>query len=696
MKALRIFGVALVVVGLLGAAPPNTPLYGFTADSSARERQYESMFLDIPSAQGALDAAGTIAARPHYSGTPGDQQLAIYMRDTLRSYGFDAELETFNARVDTPHKLALQVIFNVPIETPTMTPTTAPRTRGRPARGRRNASPPGTRVLDLRESVSAGVEPVEGENMPAGGIGLPFNAGSADGNVLAPLVYASRGTDADYEELADHGIDPRGAVMLVRYGAEFRGTLAARAQRRGAVGVIFYNDPAEDGYGRGPAFPNGPWRAPTSVERGSVGDGIRIPTLPISANNAQILLAALRGPAGGRSWSGALPVSYPYARGPATVRLTVQLDRRVVTLWNTVGRIRGARGTQTVVLGAHRDAWVYGVGDNGSGVIALLEAARGFGYLLQNGWHPLRTLVVAGWDGEELGNLGSLAYVQRHRAELLEGGVAYLNADEVAIGPRFAADAAAALGPAINDATRAIADPINQRRSIYDEWAAEQRTALPFALAPGGGSDHASFLFDVGTPVANMAFTGPLGGYHSSDDTLPFALKHSDPGFVRHRTAAQLYGLLALRLLNADAVPYSFSAYVPLMRSALAQISAKATTAKLAIDVSALQSAIDAFAGTAGRFDALTARGVNVEAADRALEAARLLDRVAYGVDGYGASLFPELTRSLGAPNTAFDVAATRARNAIDQAGRLLGGAAGMAAPPASAPTSARRAPTRR
>lgn len=340
------------------------------------------------------------------------------------------------------------------------------------------------------------------------------------------------------------------------------------------------------------------------------------------------------------------------------------------------------------MLGAHRDAWVYGVGDNGSGIITMLELARGLGYLLQQGWRPLRTIVVAGWDGEEIGSAGSIAYVKRHRDELLSGAVAYLNADENVVGPRFEADASAAIALAVSDAAREVNDPANPSRSIYEQWAFEKRVQTPVAEAPGDGSDHASFLFDVGTPTANMAFTGPHGGYHSAYDTLQFATTISDPGFVRHRAAAQLYGLLAMRLANAEAIPYAFSAYAPLMRSALSQLRARATAARTPVDVGALQTTIDAFAATAARFDALTARAANVAAADRALAAARILNLAAYGADGSAASLFPELSRALTAANSgALDVALSRTRSAIDRAGELLAGAAGMAAPiPVPAP----------
>lgn len=708
MKPSRVLCLTLVLL-LLGAAPPRTTIFGFTVEGSTRERQLEALFLDVPSAAGALETAGTIAAQSHYAGSVGDHQLALFMRDKLREYGFDATLETFTARVDTPRRLLLQLLPNgpglvprvqaaegtapelAPTATPVAaTPTPTPRRRGllkgRPpappliaSSRERRARGPETITLDLREptpDVADATSAVGDQAIGPAGVGLPFNAGSADGNVSAPLVYASRGTAADYAALAAHDVDVQGAVVLIRYGAEFRGGLAARAQAHGAVGVIFYNDPADDGFARGPVYPQGPWRAPTSVERGTVGDGIRIPTLPISANNAQLLLGSLHGPPGGSDWRGALEVAYPYARGPGYVHLQVQLNRRQTTLWNTIGRIPGRRGAETVVLGAHRDAWVYGAGDNGSGVAALLELARGYGYLLQSGWRPTRTLVIAGWDAGELDNEGAQDYVRRHFPELIAGGVAYLNADEVAVGPRFAADAAAALGPALVDVVRSVEDPTGTPRSVFDAWAAQQRTPSPYPVAPGGGSDHAPFLFNVGTPTINMAFTGPFGGYDSSNDTLQAAMTFGDPGFIHHRAMAQLYGLLALRLADADVVPYAFSAYVPPMRAALAQLTAEAATARLTLDTASLGAAINAFATAAARFDALTARAADAEATESALAAARMLDRAAYAEDGYASNLFPALGGALASGDVdRAGATLSRTRDAIDQATRLLAGA---------------------
>src|SRR5260370_40396064 len=140
------------------------------------------------------------------------------------------------------------------------------------------------------------------------------------------------------------------------------------------MGAILYSDPADDGAARGATYPSGPWRPSSSIQRGSLGAGIRIPTLPISGENARTLLRALRGPSGPAGWAGALDAPYPLGKGPAVVHLVVRMNHETRTPWNTVAKLRGTEPVPSVVLGAHRDAWAYGVGDDGAGTIAMLEA----------------------------------------------------------------------------------------------------------------------------------------------------------------------------------------------------------------------------------------------------------------------------------------------------------------------------------
>ena len=82
--------------------------------------------------------------------------------------------------------------------------------------------------------------------------------------MTAPAVYASYGTPDDFIELERNRVNVTGKVVIVRYGKCFRGLKAMNAQRRGAVGVIIYSDPKDDGYSIGRTYPDGPWRPKTS------------------------------------------------------------------------------------------------------------------------------------------------------------------------------------------------------------------------------------------------------------------------------------------------------------------------------------------------------------------------------------------------------------------------------------------------
>ncbi len=594
----------LLLAGSLGLAPARSILRGFTSVGSARERTIESQFSDIPTAASALAQATVISARPHYAGTPADYALASWMRDELRSFGLDARLEALTARVDTPRELVLE------LAPPADLAATAERS-GRHA---------GVKEFPVALQLAEAPEPAD----PATAIraiGLPFNAGCADGDVRAPLVYAGRGRDTDYATLAGANVDVRGAVVLVRYGAQFRGLLAQRAQARGAAGVVFYDDPQDDGSARGPAYPAGPWRPATAVQRGWVGNGITIPTLPISAANAQLLLASLRGDPGPAGWSGALPVDYPLARGPGRVHLIVKLNRKPTTLWNTVAIVRGVHDDQRIVLGAHRDAWVFGAGDDGAGIAVLLEVARGFAFLRDGGWQPQRTIVIAGWDGEEIGLAGSRAYVAEHRFELERGGVGYLDADEPTTGSAFGAGAAPAIAPLLVDVSHAVPDPDAPATAVYDRWFAQTPAVAPVVTEPGGGDDEA-FRDGSGTPTAEFGFRGPFGVYHSSYDTLRYATTMSDPDFARDRAAAQLYGLAALRLADAQTVPYTLAGYTPLLRTSAARLPARHRAG--------VARAVERLARLSARLDATIAQAPD-DLWPRERRAVRALDALVYG-----------------------------------------------------------------
>ena len=564
------------------------------AAPSTQEQQYETAFLSIPSAGGARETSQFINSRMHYAGTPGDYRLAIYVRDKMRQLGLQAKLETFRTIVYTPRVLALQLL-NSPVVTFNLHERPIP------------SDPDGSRP----------------------DAGIPFNAGSGNGDVRAAAVYVSRGLENDYDALARVGVNVRGKIALVRYGAEFRGNLAKRAQDHGAAGVIFYSDPLDDGFARGAVFPKGPFRPAGAVQRGTVAldDGqLQIPTLPVTSITAQKLLANMTGKPGPAQWGGALPVHYVLGQTKSLVHLQVEMNAKPTTLWNSVGQITGADPQQTVVIGAHRDAWVYGVSDDGSGIATLLEVARGYGELHKHGWTPHRTIRIIGFDAEELGELGSRAYVATHMAELKRGCVAYVNVDEAASGPHLDAGGAAALIPDATSAVKAI-DGVSLKR----------------IGTPGGGSDFEGFIYGAGVPTLNIGYSGPLGVYHSSFDDYMYMSRIADPGYAHHRAIARTVGVMAMRLADSPAIQYSFESYDSVLSGGLKALVQQAKQAKVPLQTLSLQVAIQRFTAAAATFDG----DPNPNKDARALQAVQGLNALAYSSSGYTSVAFPKLSAAI-------------------------------------------------
>lgn len=101
-----------------------------------------------------------------------------------------------------------------------------------------------------------------------------FHGLSKDGEVEGALIFADYGRKEDYDKLEAAGVDFTGKIVIVRYGAIYRGLKVKGAQERGAAGVLMYSDPRDDGAvivenGFEP-YPEGPARNPGSIQRGSV------------------------------------------------------------------------------------------------------------------------------------------------------------------------------------------------------------------------------------------------------------------------------------------------------------------------------------------------------------------------------------------------------------------------------------------
>jgi carboxypeptidase Q len=107
-------------------------------------------------------------------------------------------------------------------------------------------------------------------------------------------------------------------------------------------------------------------------------------------------------------------------RGPVEIEIELKnsFSKGAVEVYNTVAELPGAeRPDEVVIIGGHIDSWDLGTGatDNGTGIMAVLEAARS---LKAVGVKPKRTIRFVLFSGEEQGLHGSRAYVKSHEKEM--------------------------------------------------------------------------------------------------------------------------------------------------------------------------------------------------------------------------------------------------------------------------------------
>ncbi len=416
------------------------------------------------------------------------------------------------------------------------------------------------------------------------------------------MVYVNYGVPADYEQLEKLGVSVTGKIVLARYGGSWRGIKPKVAYEHGAVGCLIYSDPKDDGFYQGEVYPAGPYRPEFGVQRGSVMDMpvhtgdpltpgwgataggrklapseattiLKIPVMPIAWGDALPLFQAMTGPVAPESWRGALPVTYRLGAGPAKVRLKLAFEWKNRPLYNVIARIPGAAlPDEWVMFGNHHDAWVNGADDPISGAVSLMEVGRGLGELLKSGWRPRRTIMLALWDGEEWGLLGSTEWAEGHRDELNRKGVVYINTDGNGKG-WLSAGGSHSLQQFISEVARDVADPrsgkpvleVARRKAIEGLPEADRAEAEKDAnirIAPlGSGSDFTPFLQHLTLAALNLSFGGeaPGGVYHSAYDSFAWYSKWSDGDFVYGRALAQVTGTAVLRLSEAAVLPFRFS-----------------------------------------------------------------------------------------------------------------------------------------
>lgn len=561
------------------------PLYGYSAESSRTERQWEEKLRAIPSPENLRSYMQRLSAHPHHVGSPYDKDNAEWIASKFKEFGLDTHIEQFDVLFPTPKERLVELVDG------------------------------GPKFVAKLQEPALSQDPTssqQSEQLPT------YNAYSIDGDVTAPLVYVNYGVPEDYEQLERLGVSVKGKIVIARYYHSWRGIKPKVAAEHGAVGCLIYSDPHEDGFVEGGTFPAGPYRPPDGVQRGSVADMplypgdpltpgtgattgakrlkieeaatiTKIPVLPISYADAQPLLAALTGQVAPEEWRGGLGITYHVGPGPAKVHLKVKSNWKTEPVYDVIGKIAGSTSPdEWVIRGNHHDGWVNGAEDPTSGQAALIEEARALGELVKSGWKPKRTIIYCAWDGEEPGLLGSTEWAEQHYDDLRAHGVAYINSDSNGRG-YFGVEGSHTLEKFSNDIARDITDPEtkfsawkrDQLREIADAKTTEQREEIRNRSdlripALGSGSDFTAFLQHDGVASLNIGFGGEDGGgiYHSIYDDFYWYTHFSDADFVYGRALAQAGGTAMMRLADADLLPFEFGDFADTVQTYLKELKA--------------------------------------------------------------------------------------------------------------------------
>ena len=593
---------------LLAAPLGAQQLTGYTAPSGAAQRAAEQAAIARPDPARAREFSRALSDGPHVSGTPGQAKTRDYVIQQMKAMGLQTEVREY--QIWMPHPVTIEVWAN-------------------------------GQALDLHEGPVAG--DATSAKYPEA---LPINGYGGSGDALGEVVFVNYGLVEDYATLDSLGVSVKGRVAVARYGRSFRGIKAREAEKHGAVALLIYSDPQDDGFVQGDVYPEGPWRPAQGIQRGSVMNGAgdpstpgyaskagvkriplndmpvpHIPVVPIGYGNAAKVLEGVRGTAIPRGWQGGMAFRYHVGPGPSMARVRVTTDTAEDTgrgrgsgafkaIWDTFGVVKGTEyPDEVVVIGGHRDAWGPGAGDNVSGTVSVMESARAVADQMKAGWKPRRTLLFATWDAEEWGIIGSTEYVEDDSLRLQKGGVAYFNQDGAGGGPAFGGGGSPSLRGMLRDVTKTIMHPDQPTKSMYQMWREQSKVAAGLEPAmgdPGGGSDFAPFYNHLGIPTSDWGMGGFGGGnYHSLYDSFEWISRFGDSTFKYHAAQARVSTAMMMRIANADVLPYDYAEFGRTMRPYVAPVD-KAVAAKgWTLNSAPLTAAIAAMEAAGTAFNAV-------------------------------------------------------------------------------------------
>ncbi|XP_055880856.1 putative N-acetylated-alpha-linked acidic dipeptidase [Biomphalaria glabrata] len=519
-----------------------------------------------------------LTKHPHIAGRSRDFELVTLLQNHFKSNGLHVQTTPYDVLLSYPSDVTPNSVRLI------------------------NAS--GSVVYDAKEHESD----ISGEP----DVVMPFNAYSPNRLVEGELVFVNYGRVEDYDDLLRiQNISVDGRIVIVKYGKLFRGDKVDIAASYGAIGIIIYSDPYDyTGFKEGDyrVYPDTWWLPSTGVQRGTVftGDGDpltpgypannlayrydedkvdpplpKIPSHPIGYGAAAEILKHLNG-APIPNWKGSLNVSYNtgpgFLQNGMTIQLNVTTTNKRAKAENVFGLIRGTvEPDRYVLVGNHRDAWIYGAIDPSSGTAVIMELATVMGALVKSGqWKPRRSIMFCSWGAEEFGLIGSTEWVEQYVATLRERAVAYINVDIAVLGNDTLKVASTPLmHNIIYDASKKVPNPNPKevesgRKTVYDTWLhVTNNSGLPLITTPASGSDFAPILQRAGITALDMSYAYDSNKYkiayyalyHTEYEKFAIVKSQFDQQFLFHAAIAQLSGEMSRRLADSLILPFNVSNY---------------------------------------------------------------------------------------------------------------------------------------
>ncbi|WP_144607124.1 M28 family metallopeptidase [Algoriphagus algorifonticola] len=558
---------SLLLFGALSVSISLQAQDGFFTKSQAKQKSVEAAYLKSVNYDRFKVHLQELTKNPHIAGTPENELVQQYMSKIMEDAGMSVKLYPYDVYLpNDPGESHLEIVSPVQMK------------------------------LSQQEAVLE-EDPFSADPR----LHLGFNAFSGSGDVTAEVVYVNYGTREDFQKLKEMGIDLTGKVTIARYGGNFRGYKAKFAEQAGAIGLVVYTDPKDNGFTKGDVYPDGPYYNETTIQRGSMltldwtGDPLtpyepalpldgpvkidrldpkdvalhKIPVTPIGYGAAKEILSRMKGQAVPKEWQGGLPFDYKIEGGSdLKVRVMVDQPTNFIRANNVIGTFEGEKyPDEWIILGSHFDAWSFGATDPNSGTAMLLTLAEALGELVKNGERPARSIMIGHWDAEEQGVIGSTEWVEHFRDELGAKAVTYMNFDGGVSGRNFGASAAPTLKKLIIDASKEVMYP-DSAKTVFQVWAGDKKE--PGIGNLGGGSDHIAFYMHVGVPSLSGG-AGGISAYHSNYDNFHYYSKFVDPSFKMGGAVAQLFGLVALRMANGEIIPYDVPRYAQDLKGHFAQ-----------------------------------------------------------------------------------------------------------------------------